>query len=304
MSYDAVSFPNLGIGQIHLDPTAIRIGENITIQWYAIFICIGIIAAFFFCNPFRKRLGISDDDFYDCILYTIIVAFIGARLTYVLGDLDNFHSFYDVIAIWNGGLAIYGGIIFAVISVFVICKIKKCNPFKMMDIMALGFLVGQIIGRFGNFVNIEVYGIETDLPWAMGIGYYGTGAEELVHPLFLYESLWNLVGLILIYGYKDYRKFHGELFLWYTAWYGLGRALMEPLRNTQYNLELFGVRIMLVLAALMCIAAVIAIIVLRIKLRGRPLDVEEAPSVPRPEVDYEKQFNITIDEIKEQTDDN
>ena len=96
----------------------------------------------------------------------------------------------------------------------------------MLDVMALGFLIGQIIGRFGNFINIEVYGIETNLPWAMGIGYYGSGAEQLVHPLFLYESLWNLIGLILIYGYKDYRKFHGEMFLWYTAWYGLGRALM------------------------------------------------------------------------------
>ena len=305
MNYNAVSFPNLGIGEFRLNPTAIQITENISIQWYAIFICIGIVAAYFFCNPFRKKLGINEDDFLDCILYTIPIAFVGARLVYVLGDLESFHSFYDVIAIWNGGLAIYGGVIFALISVVTICKIKKCNPWKMLDVMAVGFLVGQIIGRFGNFVNIEVYGVETNLPWAMGIGYYGSGAEQLVHPLFLYESLWNLIGLILIYGYKDYRKFHGEMFLWYTAWYGLGRAIMEPLRDTQYNLELFGVRIMLVLAAIMCIASVTAILILRKKCKSGI--VENDIPVKTETVDYEKQFNIKIEDIvpgEDETSDN
>lgn len=296
MNYDAVSFPNLGIGQIRLDPTAIRITENISIQWYAAIICIGMIVAYFVCNSFRKRLGISEDDFLDCVLYTIPIAFIGARLTYVVGDIENFHSFMEVIAVWKGGLAIYGGVIFAAVSVFVVCRIKKCDFRKMFDIMAIGFLIGQIIGRWGNFVNIEVYGVETNLPWAMGIGYYGTGAEELVHPLFLYESLWNFVGFVLIYGYKDYRKFNGEIFLWYCAWYGLGRGFMEPLRNSEYNLHLFGIRIMLVLAFAICIASVTAIIIFRRRSKGYVADAYVEKE--KHEQEYDKQFNIDIDSIE------
>lgn len=293
--YDAVSFPNLGIGQIKLNPTAIQITDTISIRWYAILICIGMIVAFFICNNIRKRFDISEDDFLDCVLYTIPIAFIGARLAYVLGDLNSFHSFMDVISIWNGGLAIYGGIITAAISVFVICKIKKCDWRSMVDILAFGLIIGQIIGRWGNFINIEVYGIQTNLPWAMGIGYYGEGADILVHPLFLYESLWNLIGFILIYGYMDLRKFKGEIFLWYTAWYGLGRGLMEPLRDSQYNLHLFGVRIMMVLAIALCIASVIAIIILRKRSSGY-VSVKAAAELKSEPV-YETQF----DSLKEQT---
>ena len=298
MYYDAVSFPNLGIGQIRLDPTAIQITENISIQWYAIIICLGIIAAYLFCNRLCTRFGIKQDDLLDCLLYTLPIAFIGARLTYVLGDLESFHSFYDVIAIWNGGLAIYGGIIFAALSVFVICKIKKCDFRTMFDIMAIGLMIGQIIGRWGNFVNIEVYGVATDLPWAMGIGYYGTGAEEVVHPLFLYESLWNLVGFILIYGYKDYRKFNGELFLWYSAWYGLGRGFMEPLRDAEYNLHLFGVRIMMVLAFAICIASVVAIIIFRLRSKGYVVDTLAFEQTEKNQPEYDKQFNIDMSDIE------
>lgn len=294
MNYDAVSFPNLGIGQIKLNPTAIKITDNISIQWYAIIIVIGIVTAYFVCDRIRRRFDISSDDFLDCLLFTIPVAFIGARLTYVLGDLESFHSFYDVIAVWNGGLAIYGGVIFAAISVFIICKIKKCDWRSMLDIMAIGLLIGQIIGRWGNFVNIEVYGVETNLPWAMGIGYYGEGASRLVHPLFLYESLWNLIGFVLIYGYMDLRKFKGEIFLWYMAWYGLGRGLMEPLRDSEYNLHLFGIRIMMVLAFVLFAAALVAIIVLRRKSPGYIKD-NTISKKEEESLSYQKQFHINND---------
>lgn len=291
MNYNAISFPGLGIGQIKIDPIALNIGDSISIRWYALIICVGILAAFFVCNKLRKRLGITEDDFLDCILYTLPIAFIGARLTYVIGDLSSFKSFYDVIAIWNGGLAIYGGVIFAALSVFVICRLKKCSFGKMADVMAIGLLIGQIIGRLGNFVNIEVYGVETELPWAMGIGYFGEGASMLVHPLFLYEMLWNAIGLILIYGYFDYRKFNGEAFLWYTAWYGLGRGLLEPLRDPEFNLKIFGVRIMLVLAFAIFVASVALVVVLRKKSNGF---VTTAPVADN----YETQFNITKEDIE------
>ncbi len=298
MNYDAVSFPNLGIGEIKLNPVALQITEDISIRWYAIIICLGIIAAFIVCNRLRRRFGILEDDFLDCLLYTLPVAFIGARLTYVLGDLENFHSFMDVISIWNGGLAIYGGVIFAALSVFVVCKIKKCDFRSMLDLMSIGLLIGQIIGRWGNFVNIEVYGIETNLPWAMGIGYYTEGASELVHPLFLYEILWNIIGLVLIYGYLDYRKFKGEVFMWYMAWYGLGRGLMEPLRDPTFNLELFGVRIMMVLAFAICIAAVAVIVVFRIRSKGYVVTPTVEEKNEQPKQDYERQFNITREDIE------
>lgn len=309
--FNAVSFPNLGIGQIKMNPTAIKITDNISIQWYALIIVFGILVAYLFCNRFRKKLGVNEDDFIDCLLYAIPVAFIGARLTYVLGDIESFESFYDVIAIWNGGLAIYGGVIFAALTVFAVCFIKnkayikrgkpdRCDFRVMFDIMAIGLLIGQIIGRFGNFVNIEVYGIETNLPWAMGIGFYGEGADILVHPLFLYESLWNLIGLILIYGYKDLRKFNGELFLWYTAWYGLGRALMEPLRDPEYNLTLFGVRIMLVLAAVLCVASVVAVIIFRKRCKTPLVTVQ---TVTEEKGDYERQFNVDMSEMEMTEDD-
>ena len=292
MYYDAVSFPGLGIGQIKLNPTAISITENINIQWYAIFIVIGIVVAYFVCNNMRSKFGIKEDDFLDCILFAIPIAFVGARLTYVLGDLDSFHSFMDVIAIWNGGLAIYGGVVFAAVSVVVICKIKKCNFASMLDVMAVGLLIGQMIGRIGNFVNIEVYGVETTLPWAMGIGYYGYGEEILVHPLFLYEILWNLIGFILIYGYKNMRKFNGEVFLWYMAWYGLGRALMEPLRDSQYNLTLFGVRIMLVFAIAMFVLASAGVLLLRRKTPTFLIIEEQVQQEADTDIenDYENQF--------------
>ena len=305
MYYDSVSFPGLGIGQIKLNPTAIQIDENLSIQWYAIIIIIGMITAYIVCNKIRTDFGIKEDDFLDCILYTIPIAFIGARLTYVIGDIENFHSFMDVIAIWNGGLAIYGGIIFAAISVFVICKLKKCSVGSMLDIMAIGLLIGQMIGRMGNFVNIEVYGVETTLPWAMGIGYYGSDPELYVHPLFLYEMLWNLIGFILIFGYRKLRKFDGEVFLWYMAWYGLGRGLMEPLRNPEFNLKIFGVRIMLVLSLSLCVLSVIAVIIARVKKLGTlsvPI-TEQKTKIFAKKKEYQNQFdNIMSDEEQPEPD--
>lgn len=298
MNYDAVSFPNLGIGEIKLDPVAFNIGENISIRWYAIIICLGIIVAYIVCNKLRRRFGILEDDFLDCLLYTLPIAFIGARLTYVLGDLDSFDSFMDVISIWNGGIAIYGGIIFAALSVFTICKIKKCDFRSMLDLMAIGLLIGQIIGRWGNFVNIEVYGVETNLPWAMGIGYYTEGPSELVHPLFLYEILWNTIGLVLILGYLDYRKFKGEVFLWYMAWYGLGRGLMEPLRDPTFNLQLFGIRIMIVLALALCVASLVLIFIFRKRSTGYVTEPVTEQAEPDPDESYERQFNITREDIE------
>ena len=303
MQYEAVAFPNIGIGQIELDPVMWEIpGTDLSIRWYAVFICIGIIVAGIAGKFLCKRFGIKRDDMLDCLLYTLPVGFIGARLTYVLGDLDSFHSFMDVISIWNGGLAIYGGIIFSAISIFVICKIKKMNIGATVDLMAIGLLIGQIIGRIGNFVNIEVYGGTTDLPWAMAlVEHFGddiTVATKFVHPLFLYEMLWNTVGLVLILGYMNYRKFNGEVFMWYIAWYSLGRGWMELLRDPEFTLRMpffKDVYLMFVVAVLLFVAAVVTIIVLR---RKSPGYVVVATPEEEDEGNYERQFNITREDIE------
>ncbi len=162
--------------------------------------------------------------------------------------------------------------------------------------MGIGLLIGQIIGRLGNFFNVEVYGIETTLPWRMGVGY--NGISEYVHPLFIYEILWNIIGLVLILGYLDLRKFKGEVFLWYVAWYGLGRGMLEPLRDTQYNLHLFGVRINMVLAFASCAVAIILIIVFRIRSKSFITAKKEV------DVNYEPQFESLMDKPEENTENN
>lgn len=248
-----ISFPGLGISAFELSATAFTLGP-LSVRWYAVAICLGLIVAFFVCDKLCSYFGIKENDFLDALLWAVPLGFVGARVGYILGDLSSFPDFMSMLAIWNGGLAIYGGIIGAVITLFVVCKIKKANYFAMLDIAAIGLLIGQSIGRWGNFFNAEVYGVATDLPWRMGI--LQNGSWGYYHPLFIYESLWNIVGLVLILAFMDHRKFNGEVFLWYTGWYGLGRALMEPLRVDEFQLKVFDLPINLVIAILAVVIAV------------------------------------------------
>lgn len=237
---NTVSFPGLGIGEFTVNPDAFSIG-SFSIKWYAICICLGLILAFFYGERKAKYFGISSDDFLDLILICVPAGLIGARVGYILMDLDSFDDFKSMISVWNGGLSIYGGLIAAFLAIIITCKFKKINMFSVLDLAGSGILIGQIVGRFGNFFNIEVYGVQTNLPWRMGIGY--NGIAEYVHPLFLYEALWNLIGFVLILAFLDQRKFKGEVFLWYTGWYGLGRAWMEALRDSEFQLMAGSIKI-------------------------------------------------------------
>lgn len=296
MNYNTVSFPGFGIGEFTIDPTAFKITDNITIEWYAIIICVGILTAYFVCDRLTKRFSIKSDDLLDAMLIGLPAGFVGARLWYILGDLGSFHSFMDVISVWNGGLAIYGGIFASCLAVFFVCRHKKISFLSLLDLMAIGFLIGQIIGRWGNFANVEVFGVQTDLPWRMGVGV--NTIAEYVHPLFLYESLWNLVGLLLIFGYMDSRKFKGELFLWYTAWYGIGRAWMEPLRDSSYNLHIFGLRINMVLAITAAVLAVGLIIFVFLRRPAR-LMLAKGTQSEEAESDYVAQFDYAAEPEQE-----
>lgn len=298
MDYNTVSFPGLGIGEFTINPTAFKITENITIEWYAIIICVGILAAFFACDRLAKRFDLVSDHILDVLLVSLPAGFIGARVWYILGDLQNFDSFMDMIAVWNGGLAIYGGIFGGCLAAYFVCRFKKISFLNMLDLASIGFMIGQCIGRWGNFANVEVFGVQTDLPWRMGVGV--DCIAEYVHPLFLYESLWNLLGLLFIVAYMDSRKFRGELFLMYTAWYGIGRAWMENLRDVTYNLHIFGLRINLVLAALAAVVAIALIILIRVRKPQRfMIQREMAKNDEKP--GYKPQFDYAVEPEEEQS---
>lgn len=300
MDYNAVSFPGFGIGEFKINPTVFSIiPGKLTIEWYALIICVGLVVTYIVCDLLTDRFDVSKDDLLDVLLFGLPAGFIGARIWYILGDLESFDSFLEMISVWNGGLAIYGGIFGGVFAGYLVCRYKKVSFLNMLDLSAIGFMVGQIIGRWGNFANVEVFGIETDLPWRMGVNIMNDAGVALsewsyVHPLFLYESLWNLIGLLLIFAYMDSRKYKGELFLLYTAWYGIGRAWMEPLRDTTYNLHIFGIRVNMVLAIAIAVFAIAALIVLYIRKPARFVRVKKEPESI--EAAYEKQFSYAVDE--------
>ncbi|MBQ0125818.1 MAG: prolipoprotein diacylglyceryl transferase [Clostridiales bacterium] len=231
MSYNIseISFPGLGIGPFEINNTAFTLfGRDV--KWYGVIICIGILAGFAYFAYRATQSGIILDTVLDITLVTVPSAIIGARLYFIV--FYGADSFMDAIAIWNGGLAIYGGIIFGALAVIIMCKIKKVKFFAFADMIAPGVMLGQLIGRWGNFCNGEAFGAETDIFCRMGLCNVHTGfAQVFVHPTFLYESLWNLIGFTLINVFYKKKKFNGEIFFWYAAWYGLGRTFIEMLRQ-------------------------------------------------------------------------
>lgn len=228
---NVIAFPKLGI-TLNIDPVAFSVGSK-DIFWYALIIITGFFAGALFVYFTAEKRGLKKDAVWDIALYGFILGIICARIYYVLFALDEFKSFWDVFKIWNGGLAIYGGLIGAVISTVIYCRVKKISFLNAADVCAPGLLIGQAIGRFGNFVNAEVYGLETDLPWGMSIN---GGAP--VHPVFIYESLWNVLGLILLLLFRDKKTANGQVFCFYIFWYSLGRIFLEGMRNTDYILYL------------------------------------------------------------------
>ncbi len=194
-----------------------------------------MLGAAFVAQSAKKR-GLNPENIWDIALYGLIFGLIGARIYYVLFDLDTIKdSIWNFFKIWEGGIAIYGAIIAAVITCYVYCRRHKLPVLKMFDFCCQGLFIGQVIGRWGNFVNAEVYGGETSLPWGMSID----GAEP-VHPLFLYESLWNVLGFLIVLLFRNKIKTDGKIFSFYILWYSFGRLLLEGMRQPEYILYLAG----------------------------------------------------------------
>lgn len=258
---NTVFFPGLGL-EFELNRVAFTVfGHNI--YWYGVIIAAGFLLAVIYGLHIAPRFGMDPDKITDAIFVVVPMAILGARMYYVIFNpavcfqADGSFSLLRMIAFWDGGLAIYGGVIATVATAVIYCRVRKLDFWSGMDVTVYGLLIGQLVGRWGNFVNVEAYGGLTELPWRMCSssianelwrdGFLET--EQMyqnvlngtlgVHPTFLYESLWNLLGLVLlILLMKRGRKFNGQMFLSYVIWYGLGRAVIEGLRTD--SLYFFG----------------------------------------------------------------
>lgn len=241
-----ILFPDLGI-DITVSRTAFSL-FGFPVYWYGLLIGLGMLVAAVYAVREAKKVKLSQDDLLNMILIALPAAIVCARLYYVVFSWDMYKdSLLSVFDIRSGGLAVYGGIIGAVTAVFCYCKAKKIDAGIPLDILAVGLLIGQAIGRWGNFVNAEAFGSFTSLPWAMTIKEGTKTIAESVHPTFFYESLWNTAGILVILLYKRIKLFSGELFCAYMVWYGLGRMWIEGLRAD--SLYIADIRVSQALAA-------------------------------------------------------
>jgi len=278
-----IQFPKLNL-TFHVDPTAFTV-FGIDIQWYGVIITFGLILAFIYCYPKMKKFGISQERGIDAIIGGILGGIVGARAYYVLSRWDNYKG--DIKAIINtrnGGLAIYGGIIGAFAVGLVICRIRKVKAFPMLDVVVMGFLMGQGIGRWGNFVNQEAFGSNTDSILGMtggtvqesilrNIANGSITADDMnafrtVHPCFFYESMWCLLGFLIFAVFSNKRKYDGQLLLMYMTWYGAERFVVEGFRTD--SLMAGNLRISQALSAVIFTVSAIIQIVMIFRVKRDP----------------------------------
>jgi phosphatidylglycerol:prolipoprotein diacylglycerol transferase len=264
-----ISFPLFG-DQFILDPPTHFLVFGRPVYWYAVFIAIGFLLAVLYILRRRHDFGLTQDNILDMFIICVPAGIIGARLYYVIFNSSGYFGpgkWLNILKVWEGGLAIYGGIIAAVAAILLYSRKKKIPAAVFFDVGALGLLIGQAVGRWGNFMNREAYGGQTELPWKMGL--ITDSGTQYVHPTFLYESLWNIAGLIFLHVYsKKRRKYDGQLFLLYLAWYGFGRFWIEGLRDDSLYLFSTNIRVSQLVAALTFGAAVYFLV--RRKLRQKP----------------------------------
>ena len=287
-----INFPHLHIFLEHVGK-AIYIGD-FKIAYYGLTLAFAMLMGLVVATRMAKRTGQNEEDYVDLAIIAIICSLIGARIYYVVFAWDLYKD--NLLQIFNlrqGGLAIYGGVIAAIITTFCFCKKKKLRFPLVCDTAGLGLVTGQIIGRWGNFFNRECFGEYTDGLLAMQLPVNAVRQSEItesiaahiltidgveyiqVHPTFLYESLWNLALLLFLIWYTRRKRFDGEVFLMYLCGYGIGRFWVESLRTDQLLLPVIGVPVSMVVAAVMAVTAVIWIAVVRRKLKQNKIEHEE-----------------------------
>ena len=255
-NYSSISFPTLGI-EIN-PPRSLPLGP-LTIHFYGLIIALGLVIAVIYACRRSKQFGLTEDDILDGVLWVTPFAILCARAYYCIFSWSDYKDNpISLLYIWEGGLAIYGGVLGAIVGVTVLCKVKKIKVSALLDLVALGFLIGQSMGRWGNFFNREAFGAATDAFTRMGLFNARTAQWEYYHPTFLYESLWNAAGFLLLHFLSKKRRYDGQIALGYAAWYGLGRAMIEGLRVDSLYWGPF--RVSQLLAAVSCIAAVAVLV--------------------------------------------
>ena len=256
MQYTTISFPSLGIA---IDPPRIFSLGPLTIHYYGLIIAIGLMLAVVYACKRSSQFGLREDDVLDGVLWITPFAILCARAYYVAFSWQDYAANpISALYIWEGGIAIYGGVLGAVVGMAVFCRVKKIRLAALLDLALLGFLIGQSMGRWGNFFNREAFGAPTDSFLRMGLYNTLTQTTEYFHPTFLYEAVWNLVGFVILHFLSKKRRYDGQIALGYAAWYGLGRSFIEGLRMDSLYWGPF--RVSQCLAAISCIAAVLVLI--------------------------------------------
>ena len=250
--YTEISFPTLGLTLN--PPRSIEIG-SFSIHFYGVIIALGLVLAVVYACRRSKEFGLKEDDILDGVLWVTPFAIACARAYYCIFSWDMYKDNpISVLYIWEGGLAIYGGVIGAAVGILVYSKLRKIRVTAVLDVVSIGFLIGQSLGRWGNFFNREAFGAETESFLRMGLMKASTGEVTYYHPTFFYESLWNAIGFVLIHFLSKKRQYDGQVALMYLAWYGLGRAFIEGLRTDSLYIGPF--RVSQLLAAVTCVTAV------------------------------------------------
>ena len=256
--YTTISFPGLGI---EFDPIREFAIGPVSVHLYGLIIGIGMILAATYAMKRSREFGLTEDHVLDGFLYVTPFAIACARAYYVAFSWEMYaDNPVSALYIWEGGIAIYGGVLGAIIGILVFTKVKKIGTLATLDLIAIAFLIGQSMGRWGNFFNREAFGAETESFLRMGLYNTFTGETTYHHPTFLYESVWNGVGFLLLHFLSKKRKYDGQVALGYAAWYGLGRALIEGLRTDSLYVPGTAIRVSQLLAAASCGVAVVLLV--------------------------------------------
>lgn len=279
-------------------------GHDFSIKWYGVIIAFGFILAALFGGRMAYKWKMDLNKMVDVLIFGTLGGIVGARLYYCIFSWDNYKdNLLDIFKIWEGGLAIYGGIIGGVLAAFITCKVEKLNFYNLLDAVGMSLLIGQGIGRWGNYANQEAFGCNTNGSygmWSEKIADYiirhqdelpGVDPMKPVHPTFFYEFVWCMVGLLLLYIIcKKFRKFSGQIFLCYGIWYGTGRTIIEGLRTDSLYIGSSSIRVSQLLSAAIVVVCAVILIVMLIKTKKNPKPIEGVDYFiePKPFFNFQK----------------